>query len=431
MPDVDVVVVGASVAGNTAAAFLGRQGLSVALVEKSPDVRHHKRLCTHELIALATPVLDRLGVLEELRGLGGPHRSTRLWTRSGWTRPGHVVGERIDDGLNVRRVVLDPILRRVASETPGVDLALGARVVEVLRSASGEVGGVLTRAADGAERRITARVVVGADGASSAVAKLTGTEARTRPHGRFGYAGYFEGIPRTLEDGRPMSQFWWLGPDLVYCFPTDGDLTLLAAVPLKTPERLAAFKRDLEGEFFAMFEGLSRGPDLTDARRVGALHGQIATQNQRRTVAAPGLAFVGDAAQVTDFVWGTGCGFALRSAELLADAVGPALRREADDPAVTRALRRYARAHRRTFAAHYRQTSSFSTGRPLSLPERLLFAAAVDDDVAARAVRRVGARSVPPWRAVTPSVVARIAGHRVRTTVSPTTHSTRSTGAPR
>jgi flavin-dependent dehydrogenase len=431
VPDVDVVVVGASVAGCAAATLLARQGLTVALVEKSPDPRHHKALCTHELVALATPVLDRLGVLDELRELGGPHRSTRIWTRYGWTRPGRIAGDRVDEGLNVRRVVLDPVVRRAAAETAGVELALGARVVEVTRSPTGAVDGVVTRGSDGAERRISARVVVGADGAGSAVAKLTGTATRTSPHGRFGYAAYFEGIPPTLEDGLPTSQFWWLGPDLVYCFPTDGGLTLLAAAPLKTPERLAAFKRDLEAEFLAMFDGLSRGPDLTDARRVGRFHGQIATQNHRRTVAAPGLAFVGDAAQVTDFVWGTGCGFALRSAELLADAVGPVLRDGVGDPSVARALRRYGRAHRRAFGAHYRQTSSFSTGRPFTLAERLLFAAAVDDDVVARAVRRVGSRSVPPWRAVTPAVVGRIARHRLRSTVLPTRTSTLQTGAPR
>jgi flavin-dependent dehydrogenase len=196
-------------------------------------------------------------------------------------------------------------------------------------------------------------------------------------------------------------------------FPTDDGLTLLCVAPLKTPERIAAFKRDLQGEFLAMFQALPLGPNLTNAKQVGKFHGQIATRNHRRPPSAPGMALVGDAAQVTDFVWGTGCSFAARSAQLLANAVGPALADSASDRSLHRALGRYSRAHRRAFAAHYRQTSSFSTGRALTAPERMLFAAAVDDDTVAQAVRRIGTRSIPPWRAVTPAVLTRIALHQL------------------
>ena len=43
----DVVVVGASLAGCTAATLYARQGLSVALVESHRDPAHYKRACTH------------------------------------------------------------------------------------------------------------------------------------------------------------------------------------------------------------------------------------------------------------------------------------------------------------------------------------------------------------------------------------------------
>ena len=49
----DVVVVGASVGGCTAAILYARHGLNVALVEKSRDVAHYKKVCTHYLQPLA------------------------------------------------------------------------------------------------------------------------------------------------------------------------------------------------------------------------------------------------------------------------------------------------------------------------------------------------------------------------------------------
>ena len=39
-----------------------------------------------------------------------------------------------------------------------------------------------------------------------------------------------------------------------------------------------------------------------------------------RRPTAPGLAWVGDAAMTSDYLWGTGCGNAFQSAEWLVDA---------------------------------------------------------------------------------------------------------------
>ena len=51
----DVAVVGASVAGCTTAALLGRAGAKVALLEQRPDPGAYKTVCTHFIQASATP----------------------------------------------------------------------------------------------------------------------------------------------------------------------------------------------------------------------------------------------------------------------------------------------------------------------------------------------------------------------------------------
>ena len=66
----DVAVVGASVAGCTTAALLGRAGAKVALLEQRPDPRAYKTVCTHFIQASATPTLERLGLTERIEAAG-------------------------------------------------------------------------------------------------------------------------------------------------------------------------------------------------------------------------------------------------------------------------------------------------------------------------------------------------------------------------
>ena len=409
MPDHDVVVVGANVAGSITAALLAQHGASVVLIEKSPDPAHHKALCTHEVIPLANPVFERLGVLEELQEIGGAHGVAQMWSRYGWVSPQPREGD-VLDGVNVRRSVLDPLLRSVAERQSGVELRRGETVTDLLRDAAGRPAGVRTRGLDGAERELTARVVVGADGAASPVAEMAGIERDVRPHNRFGYAGYFEGVaPIQDATGARASRIWWLEPDMAYAFPTDADLTLIAVAPLRTPERIAAFKADLDGEFRRTVAALPVAPDLSEARQVDKYRGLVKTENVRRTPGLPGIALVGDAAQVTDFVWGAGCGFAAASAEWAADAIGPLLAAGAPDAEIDAALGGYARRHRRTLGPHYDMITSYSTGRAMNMGERLLFRGATRDAEVARALSLIGGRTMHPMRALSPRVLARAA----------------------
>ena len=122
MPDFDAVIVGASLAGSATAVHLGRAGRRVALVERRPDPDAFKRVCGHFIQSSAVPCLERLGVLGALED--APRGHARVWTRYGWFE-GRTPGA---GSISVRREVLDPLLRRTAAETPGVELLLGNTV---------------------------------------------------------------------------------------------------------------------------------------------------------------------------------------------------------------------------------------------------------------------------------------------------------------
>ena len=74
----------------------------------------------------ATPVIERLGLAGELDTRGANHNTIDMWTPySGW------IESPADEpyGYSVTRQTLDPLLRQLAADTPGVELITGSRAV--------------------------------------------------------------------------------------------------------------------------------------------------------------------------------------------------------------------------------------------------------------------------------------------------------------
>lgn len=384
--ETDVAIIGASVAGCTAARLLAQQGARVTLVEKRPDPDAYKVVCTHYIQPSAVPSIRRLGLDGLLEGAGATPARVDVWTRYGWIR------WQDDDyhGYNLRRSILDPILRHLAIETPGVTY-LGGRTATGLVEDGDRIRGVHVRETGGAEQTINARLVVAADGRDSKVARMAGVRARKRAHGRFCYFAYFKDF--ELAHGE-NSQMWLLDPDVAYVFPGDDGTTCVAA--FLTGAQRHDVRADPDRHIRALYADLPDAPDPWSGKRLSKWIGKLALDNQRRPASARGMAFVGDAAQASDPVWGVGCGFAFQSADWLATEVGGAL--HGTDEALDRALCRYRTQHRRRLAGHHWVMSDYASGRKMTPMEKLLFAAAARDDRLAERFERFGSRDVTPGR---------------------------------
>ncbi|MGH2886387.1 MAG: alpha/beta fold hydrolase [Solirubrobacteraceae bacterium] len=390
--DYDVVVVGASIAGCTVATLLGRAGTRVAVVEQRPDPAAYKTICTHFIAASATPTIERLGLAERIEAAGGVRNAVELWTRFGWIRP-----PMADDfaypryGYDIRREKLDPMVRELAAEAPGVELVFGETTTALLGT-GGRPTGVRVVDRERREREITARVVVAADGRDSRIAELSGDKARAMQHGRFGYFAYYRNLPLPTGD---TSLMWLLDPDVAYGFAQDDGITLLAT--FQTRDRESWFKRDLDANFEAYFRGLPNCPDPATGERISKVLGKLDMPNTTRRAGRPGLAFVGDAAMSADPVWGVGCGWAFQSGEWLADELAPALGNgSSSDPEIDVAIERYRKRHRSGLLGHFLMTSDYATGRRFNPMERMLFSAAARDDRVADGFAAFGTRSVRP-----------------------------------
>jgi len=401
----DVAIVGASLSGCTAAILLGRAGARVALIEKSPDPKAFKRVCSHFIQASAVPTIERIGLYEPILQAGGLRSRFHSRTPWGWIEP---TGKREAYCLNLRRSLLDPMLREAAAAQPNVELMLGQGAERLLRD--GEAfDGVAVRDREGNEREIGARLVVGADGRDSKIAELAQVKEKTLPHNRLAYGGYFEGPkPRFWPDGA----VWLLDPDMAAAFPTDGGQVFYIAMTHK--DRAPEFKADPERALVEHVAGVPEPPPIRESRCVAPVIGKIEMPNRIRGPIAPGLALIGDAALATDPIFGVGCGFAFQSGEWLADSVSPALR---GVESLEHGLRRYRKRHRRQLGMHARLIHDYSTGRRFDPIERAMMSTAVRDPKAAALFEAVGTRRATPPRLLVP-MAKRVAIANVRRLVS-------------
>ncbi|MGD6747699.1 NAD(P)/FAD-dependent oxidoreductase [Streptomyces sp. BH106] len=407
----DVIVNGASIAGCTAAVLYARQGARVALLERRSDMSAYKVLCTHYIQACGHATLAELGVTRELEDAGAVPNSARYWTRWGWIRPEDDPHERsLPFGYNVRRQTLDPILRRLALDTDGVDLLLGHTLDRVLAE-GGRVVGVSTTSG-GARRDLRGRLVVGADGKDSTVGRLVGATAKRVDNQRFSYFAHFKGLPRPKGD---VTLSWFREPDVGYAMPNDGDITLVACIPSKSS--LPRFREDLEGSFRAFVKSLPGAPDLDRGELVGKIVGTVNYPLISRRPTGPGWALIGDAALTSDPLWGVGCGWALQSAQWLVDETSAAVRAAGD---LDRSLAAY-RGRRSKLKGYQFLISDFASGRPFNPVEKLMFSAAARDPGMARHFHTFGSRLIGTGSFLSPSSLTKATLVNLRHRLRPAT----------
>ncbi|MEY4765693.1 MAG: hypothetical protein RI907_2366 [Pseudomonadota bacterium] len=405
--DFDVIVVGGSLAGCTAATLMARQGAKVAVLERHERPEAFKQMCTHFIQASALPVLQQLGLDRQLDAVGAVRNGIEIHSPFGWIgdHPGAQPDGRPWHGYNVRRSVLDPMVRDLARATPGVHLMAG-HTARRLIEAEGRVTGLVTRSA-GVEQTLHARLVVAADGRLSDMADRAEVPTHYALNRRFSIIVAMRNV--GLRRGH-LSQMWMTGPHVAYVFPNDDGVTLLAwAAPRAELRDLP--RASLVPALKAFFAQLADAPDLSRAELVGEPMVIKDYPNQWRAPVHKGMALVGDAAASMDYLWGVGCGWALQSASWLAQAVGrPSSERERLDAD----LANYRRQHERDIGRHRFFINDFARRLHINPVEQLFLAGAARDPAYAARFNRVASRFDSPWDLMSPALLARALWLRLR-----------------
>jgi len=375
----DAIVVGAGPAGSATALLLGRAGARVLLLDRARFPR--EKPCSEYLSPESTRVLGRLGqdVLAAVEA-AAPAQLTgmKVVAPSGAS----VVGRFETFSFALPRTRFDTILLKAAAAS-GVEVREGVKVEELVYD-SGAVAGVMAR------ETYRARVVVGADGLRSVVARRMGSVFTSPPH-RIAFTAHVAGAQGVndlgeMQVGRPG--YVGLGPI------GDGVTTVALVLPLTEARRGDNFFAELN-----RFPGVAGRFDAGRVVRRVLATGPFARWSRRPVAKGGGALLVGDAADFFDPFTGQGIYSSLRGAELAAAAI-------LDSFATGASLSRYARARRREFAGKWllERLIGVAVGWP-ALIERVVGRMTRRPDLADLLVRATG-NCVPARAALTPRVLA-------------------------
>jgi 2-polyprenyl-6-methoxyphenol hydroxylase-like FAD-dependent oxidoreductase len=308
----DAIVVGARVAGSPTAMLLARKGYRVLLVDQARFPSD--TISTHHIHRAGLATANRWGLLPRLIATGGPR--IRSWTfdvgpfaLSGNPLP---AGD-IDFDLCPRRTKLDKTLLDAAAEA-GAEVREGFAVHGILSNGA-QVCGIEGRTVNGTAVREQARMVIGADGRRSRVARLVGAPSyHERAALTFGYYSYWSGV-----DLKGVALYPREGCGVVAEETNDG----LAYVAVGwRRDMFDMVRRDIEGALLGTVNRVAPdlGEKLSSAERVAPFKGADFPFFFRQPY-GPGWALVGDASYHRDAIAGQGITDAFRDADLLASAL--------------------------------------------------------------------------------------------------------------
>jgi 2-polyprenyl-6-methoxyphenol hydroxylase-like FAD-dependent oxidoreductase len=395
----DAIIVGARCAGSPLGMLLARRGYRVLLLDRATFPSD--TISTHHIHQPGVARLKRWGLLEQVRASGCPP-TTRMkfdvgpFALTGTPPPAEGVAE----AYAPRRRVLDKIL---ADAAVGAGAELRERfAVEALTTDGPAVTGVRGRDAKGSAVEERARVVVGADGARSFVARSVQAPVYS-DRGMFtcNYYSYWSGVPL---DG---TELYTRAGRMVVADPTNDGLTLVVVVwPLGMFQRV---RSDVEGEFMRALD--ENAPSLAERVRAGRREERFAgtafLPNFFRKPYGPGWALVGDAGYHKDSVTAQGITNSFSHAEMLAEALDEGLsgRRGMEE-----ALADYERRRNEEVAQMFEHTCRLARLEPPA-PElsRLLEALRGDEDETGRFLGTVTG-VVPVQEFFSPENVRRIIG---------------------
>ncbi|HET7026630.1 MAG TPA: NAD(P)/FAD-dependent oxidoreductase [Candidatus Limnocylindrales bacterium] len=344
----EVAVVGGGPAGAAVAALLAQRGRSVTVLEARPAYRWHA--CGVFSGPAIRPLLRSLGIGDaELRAVARVVPAMRLETPGGSVvRLTYGADRGGSSALGFDRRALDELLLERAAQR-GACVSRGAVVERVDLDAS--TPSLTVRAADGTHLTVRPRVVVGADGIRSTVARAAGVARRPRIE-RIGVTFHVVEAPFERSDDGPDpevdARMVVLGDAYVGLAPVPGRRVNVGIV-LRGRNAAHLRAHGVAATAKDVLAGVTDGPGsavrLADSGPLDRPAGAAPLGHRVTRRAGRGWVLIGDAAGFLDPFTGEGLHRALVSATLAARAIG----RELDG--VPRALEDYDRAMRGRFVA--------------------------------------------------------------------------------
>jgi flavin-dependent dehydrogenase len=308
----DAIVVGARCAGSPTAMLLARKGYRVLLVDRAGFPSD--TLSTHYIHQPGVARLERWGLVDQVAASNCPPVRELTFDVGPFALVGMPppAGE-VAEAYAPRRQVLDQILVD-AAVAAGAELREHFSVEELLTDGD-VVTGIRGRMAGGSSVTEHARIVIGADGLRSLVARsVQAPTYNERPALACAYYTYWSGVPGNGAELYPRP-----GRLLITAPTNDGQRIVISFWPKSEFHKVRA---DIEGNFLAAVElAPAFAERLRSGERSERFRGTADLPFYFRKPHGPGWALVGDAGYHKDPNTAVGISDAFRDAELLAQAV--------------------------------------------------------------------------------------------------------------
>lgn len=308
--DYDLIIVGGGPAGSTLALSAAKQKLNVLLVDKEKFPRD--KICGDALTAISLNILQEFNLMEKL--LHEPHGCANnmiFFSEEKCLIPPTMNKTKIIS--TSRRMIFDNVLFQAAKAN--VDTKEGFKVENLLVK-NNLVFGIQGRSEDGRSSEYTAKVIAGADGCSSVVARKLALHTSLRHNGAVATRAYYRHFPIST-DAMELYYFQESCPGYFWIFPVGQETVNVGVILFKNQTVLAP----------ELHRQLVQSPLLKErfsqSKQVGHIQcWYLPLADRERTIHGNGFILLGDAAGLIDPLIGHGIDRAMASGKIAGELLG-------------------------------------------------------------------------------------------------------------
>ena len=335
--ETDILIIGGGPGGSTVAALLAGRGWRVLLLEKERHPRFH---IGESLLPMNMPILERLGVLEQVRAIGVLKLGADFPVEDGRYnvfRFDRALRGGSGYAFHVRRSEFDQLLFEHA-RTQGVDARDGVKVERVEFADDGRPACVHALAGDVA-LQVHPRYVIDASGRDAFLGGKLGLKRRNKQHQSAAVFSHYQGVMRRPGDDAGNVTICRHEHGWIWFIPLRDGITSVGAVC--SPDYLKQRRGETEAFMMRTLDAVPPARErMCGAVRVAPIHVTGNYAYDCRRMSGPGWMLLGDAWNFVDPMFSSGVYLAMNSAEKAAPAIDAALRDPAREPALMRALER-------------------------------------------------------------------------------------------